>query len=141
MLQLETVVGVYAFHSYAKDHVQLIEPVPHSANSHGVNPPLSALKKIETACIVYKTQLITEELSPLFSNFNETTLDRLLKLDADVYLVGTGDTARFPPAELLKHIRKNKITVDFMDTGAACRTYNILASEGRPVAALIYLEQ
>ena len=41
------------------------------------------------------------------------------------------------PAALRVSLRSHGIVIEAMDTGAACRTYNILASEGRKVVAAI----
>lgn len=55
----------------------------------------------------------------------------------DVFLLGTGQMSAFPPKELLQQLRKENVNPDIMDTGAACRTYNVLMAEGRRVAALL----
>ncbi len=54
-----------------------------------------------------------------------------------VLLLGTGSRQRFPPASWLKPLIDLGIGVEVMDTGAACRTYNILLGERRPVAAAL----
>ena len=53
----------------------------------------------------------------------------------EIMILGTGKKQTFPPIEFRKHFIENNIALEVMDTGAACRTYNILASEDRPVAA------
>jgi uncharacterized protein len=45
----------------------------------------------------------------------------------------------FPPRELVFALARRGIGLEFMDTPAAARTYNVLASEGRQVAAVLYL--
>lgn len=61
-----------------------------------------------------------------------------LETKPEILLIGTGRTHAFlPPAMRLFLKRDHAIAMDSMDTGAACRTYNILASEGRSVAALL----
>jgi uncharacterized protein len=55
----------------------------------------------------------------------------------DVLLLGTGKTMRFLPAPLRAALKDKKISPDMMDTGAACRTYNVLMAEGRAVAAAL----
>jgi len=67
-------------------------------------------------------------------------LDRLLTLGADVVLLGTGSRLRFPPAALLAPFAQAGIGLEVMDLPAACRTYNILASEGRAVAAALLFD-
>ncbi|MFZ4124997.1 MAG: Mth938-like domain-containing protein [Rickettsiales bacterium] len=55
----------------------------------------------------------------------------------EVLLLGTGKAHQFVHPDLKKSFKAKGIGVDSMDTGAACRTYNILLSEGRKVAALL----
>jgi uncharacterized protein len=57
-----------------------------------------------------------------------------------VQLLGTGRRQRFPPAALLRPLIEAGRSVEIMDTGAACRTYNILLAEGRAVAAALIVE-
>ena len=68
------------------------------------------------------------------------TLDSLAPLideKPDVILLGTGERQRFPPHDLGMALLNRRIGLEVMDTGAACRTYNVLASEGRAVAAAL----
>jgi len=58
--------------------------------------------------------------------------------EVDILLYGGGESARFFSDELEKVLRKNKITVEVMNTGAACRTWNALLSEGRQIAAVLH---
>jgi uncharacterized protein len=55
----------------------------------------------------------------------------------EVVLLGTGAAQRFPHPRLLAALAARRIGVETMDTGAACRTYNILMSEGRKVLAAL----
>jgi uncharacterized protein len=59
----------------------------------------------------------------------------------DVVLLGTGKTFKHVPPKLKAALREKGISIDAMDTGAACRTYNVLMAEGRLVlAALLVCE-
>jgi uncharacterized protein len=56
-------------------------------------------------------------------------------------LLGTGRAQVFPSEAVRGALREAGIVVEVMDTGAACRTYNVLLAEGRPVvAALLAVE-
>ena len=55
----------------------------------------------------------------------------------DILLIGCGKSMQLLPRDFLDRWRQNSIAVDAMDTGAACRTYNILSAEGRRVAAAL----
>lgn len=53
----------------------------------------------------------------------------------EILLIGCGQMMQLLPRSLTDTCRQKGLAVDAMDTGAACRTYNILAAEGRRVAA------
>jgi len=52
-------------------------------------------------------------------------------------LVGTGEVQVFPKAEIVAQFAEAGLGLEAMSTGAACRTYNVLLAEGRPVAAAL----
>lgn len=62
-------------------------------------------------------------------------IDALLDLDPQVIVIGTGAHQVFPHPALFAQSNARGVGLEVMDTGAACRTYNILAGEGRRVAA------
>jgi uncharacterized protein len=66
--------------------------------------------------------------------------DRLAGLPIEILLLGTGDRLRFPHPSLTAPLRAAGIGVEVMDTGAACRTYNILLAEDRRVGAALMLQ-
>lgn len=55
----------------------------------------------------------------------------------DVVLLGTGAKMEFFSPALRQALREKGLSVDVMDTGAACRTYNVLMAEGRRVVAAL----
>ena len=63
----------------------------------------------------------------------------LAKLELEVVLLGTGATLRFPNPQVTRPLAEARIGFEVMDAQAACRTYNILASEERRVAAALLL--
>ena len=66
-------------------------------------------------------------------------IDKVLSFKPELIIIGTGNRLVFPAVEAYSAIIQQGIGVDFMDTGAACRTYNILMSEGRDVVAGLIL--
>ena len=64
----------------------------------------------------------------------------LLVADPQVVVIGTGARQRFPDPTVYFALLERGIGVEVMDTGAACRTYNILVSEGRRVVAALILD-
>ncbi len=55
----------------------------------------------------------------------------------ELLLLGTGTSMAYVEEELREHLRRASIAHEIMDTGAACRTYNVLLAEGRRVAAML----
>ena len=72
-------------------------------------------------------------------SFKKETLMDLFKQQADVYLIGTGQEQSFPSTDIYQFCIENYKAVDFMNSQAACRTFNMLASEGRSIIAAIIL--
>ncbi|MEQ8334109.1 Mth938-like domain-containing protein [Nisaea sp.] len=56
----------------------------------------------------------------------------------EILLLGTGARTEFILPSLRAAIREKGPVIDIMDTGAACRTYNVLLAEGRRVAAALF---
>lgn len=73
--------------------------------------------------------------------WNEIVIDQLINAakDAEVVLVGTGKNMLPMPSKWRNLFREKNISLDIMDTGAACRTYNVLLSEERRVIAALVL--
>ena len=64
----------------------------------------------------------------------------MAKLDIEVAIFGSGARIRFPRPAWLKSLAEARIGLETMDTAAACRTYNVLVSEGRSVVAALLFE-
>jgi uncharacterized protein len=81
------------------------------------------------------------------TSFPEITLDSLApllapapapgELRAELLLIGCGPRLQLLPGELRRALRTQGLVCEAMDTGAACRTYNVLLAEGRAVAAAL----
>ena len=57
----------------------------------------------------------------------------------EVLLIGTGKRHEMIPQALRVEMKARGVVIDTMDTGAACRTFNILLGEGRMIAAALLL--
>lgn len=94
-------------------------------------------KRHEQQMVVTPDQLILDWTDEGFDNLTEADFERLLSLQPEVVLLGTGSTHRFIHPKLTAVLTAQNIPVECMTTDAACRTYNILMSEGRNVAAAL----
>ncbi len=87
---------------------------------------------------------ITNELihPPInLENVNELELKLLKSLEFtrfEVILIGTGEKLQFPSWDLIEEAQCLGSPLEIMSTGAACRTFTVLADEGRKVLAILF---
>jgi uncharacterized protein len=109
----------------------------NTLTGHGAGYVLVAGRRIESSLIVTPTALIApwnvSSASALqFSDFAE-----VLTLQPSIVVFGSGARFAFPSPQVLAAFSQARIGFEVMDTPAACRTYNVLMSEGRAVAAAL----
>lgn len=75
-----------------------------------------------------------------FTDITSDAIAHATHVQAEIVIIGTGKTFRFLKPEAMRPLIDAKIGYEVMDTAAACRTYNVLLSEGRQVAALLLVE-
>jgi uncharacterized protein len=75
-----------------------------------------------------------------FEELSAAHFSRIAELAPELVIFGSGTRLRFPPPAFLRDLMSRRIGVETMDTLAACRTYNILAGEGRHVIAALLIE-
>jgi len=63
--------------------------------------------------------------------------ESLLEKAPEIVIFGSGPKMRFPPPALVRPFAAAGVGFEAMDTRAACRTYNVLVSEGRRVIAAL----
>ena len=76
--------------------------------------------------------------------YEDLTADHFAALIAtqpELVIFGSGNRLRFPKPVFLRALMQHRIGIETMDTLAACRTYNILAGEGRQVIAALLIEK
>jgi uncharacterized protein len=87
--------------------------------------------------IVLVDRIVSGWGSKGFDALTEDDFGQIAGLAPEIALLGTGQTMRFPHPALTRPLIDARIGLEVMDTPAACRTFNILAAEGRKVAAAI----
>ena len=92
----------------------------------------------ETSLILLPDEVVTGWVAR-FEVLSARDFDVVLMRAPEIVLLGSGARLRFPSPALYAGLLKARIGVEVMDTLAACRTYNILAAEGRRVAAALIL--
>jgi uncharacterized protein len=92
------------------------------------------------ASLVLTSETIVTGWAPAgFERLVEDDFARLVEGAPEVVLFGTGAAIRFPRPELTRVLVEARVGLEVMDTPAACRTFNILAAEGRRVIAALLL--
>ncbi|MGH8680265.1 MAG: Mth938-like domain-containing protein [Burkholderiales bacterium] len=95
--------------------------------------------RYERSLVVLPTRIVTDWPATTFDALEASHLDALAALGAEVVLLGTGASLRFPRPELTRALVGARVGLEIMDVQAACRTYNILMAEERKVAAALLL--
>jgi uncharacterized protein len=75
-----------------------------------------------------------------FEQLTQDDFDSLLAERPDLVIFGSGARLRFPRPPLVRGLIEHRVGFESMDTAAACRTYNVLVSEGRNVIAALLVE-
>jgi uncharacterized protein len=119
-LHLSSPDGRYQFTGYGDDHVLVND------------------QRLDFGLVVGPALLDREIFRDLvFESLEIAHFEWLRAQGAEIVLLGTGPRLRFPHPSLTRPLLEAGIGLEVMDTGAACRTYNLLASEGRKVLAVI----
>lgn len=122
-LHLNTDAGQLLFTGYGEDHVLI----------NGQRFDASLLLSVHGIEVAPWAGLGFEALTT--AHFEWIT-----RRELDILLLGTGTRLRFPHPSLTRSLVDARIGLEVMDIGALCRTYNILASEGRMVGAAVLIE-
>ncbi len=89
--------------------------------------------------IIMPEQLIPDWRPQSIEELTAADFDEMLASKPSMIILGTGEKQIFPPAALYAAATNAGIGVEIMHTPAACRTYNILMSEGRSIAAALMM--
>ena len=75
-----------------------------------------------------------------FEDLTENHFAQLAETQPELVIFGSGTRLRFAPPAFMRALMQRRIGMETMDTLAACRTYNVLAGEGRQVIAALLIE-
>lgn len=109
----------------------------HRIEAYGCEGIRVAGRTLTTGLILTPEQLIEDWGPREVSALDAGHLRPLIELKPELVVLGTGATQVFPEPSVYLAILELGIGFEIMDTGAACRTYNILMAEGRRVAAAL----
>ena len=94
-------------------------------------------QQIDHALIVLPDKLVNPWNIGDFASLAVVDFAALIELRPELVVFGAGKVFRFPDVAIMAAFSKAGIGFEVMDTPAACRTYNVLISEGRYAAAAL----
>lgn len=96
-------------------------------------------QRYQRPVVVTAGEVRTDWAASNFDSLDETHFEYFLALKPEVLLLGTGTKQQFAHPGLYHELIRAGISVEFMNTPAACRTFNILVAEDRKVVAAVLL--
>lgn len=89
--------------------------------------------------ILTANELIVDWTPQVVKELAVEHFDSIAAWQPEVVLLGTGHCLVLPSADFLNALKQRGLVIEVMDTPAACRTFNILSSEYRHVAAALLI--
>ena len=115
---------------------------PNSDNtitSYGPGWIKIAQRKINNPCVVTRTTLTTDSLPSSIMNLGMQNIEPIVSMSPEVVIIGTGKKQLFLDQKISSILTNQRIGVEYMDTAAACRSFNILLAEERSVVGIFYM--
>lgn len=107
--------------------------------AHGEGYISVSSERFTQPIVVTPDQVFSDWTALDFASLEPAHFEYLLALAPEVVLFGTGTRQYFPHPQLYRSLIEAGIAIEFMDTPAACRTYNILVAEDRKVVAAVLI--
>ena len=111
----------------------------HLVRSHSAIDIRIGERRLERSCLFSADHLIVDWEPRSAQELKTEHFAAALALQPEIILLGTGSRQEFPAQEIYAAILARGIGFEVMDTGAACRTYNVLVGESRRAVAGILL--
>ncbi len=93
-----------------------------------------------TGSVVVSPERLLDNWEPRHvEHIDAAHIEYLISLKPEIILLGTGTSQSFPHPSLMALAMQQGIGFEVMDTGSACRTYNVLAAEDRNIAAALII--
>jgi len=94
---------------------------------------------VKSSCVVtphiFHQNLLPNDLTAI----NATHFEQLLELSPEIVILGTGKHQQFIDNQLIKIFTQKHVGFETMDTGAACRSFNVLVSDDRAAVAALFM--
>lgn len=126
---------LFTIHSYRHGVVEVRHPLPTTTEGERE----ANIEQMIQPFIISPNALQNDWQIDETKGIDARAIEPLLALDCEVILLGTGERLCFPSQAVLGPLMGRGIGVEVMDSGAVCRTYNILVNEGRQVVAALLM--
>lgn len=120
---------------FAEDHVESNLFI-RAYDGQSIQTPA---RKFTGSIVLFKDQIIEDLLPASAEGLTTEHFKALANLSPELIILGTGAKQYFPIAALQEPLFKKRIGLEIMATDAACRTFNLLLSEGRNVLAALFI--
>lgn len=111
-----------------------------SISGYGPDWVSIAAEKIKTSVVIGSRGQRVDWDCNTFESLGTPHFEILAALACEIVIFGSGNRIRFPKPQWLTPLYARRIGIETMDMQAACRTYNILAGEGRDVVLALLIE-
>ena len=101
---------------------------------------VTVIDRVYTRSLLLDTERVIEDFPPRrVEDLDASAIEKVLSLEPEVVLLGTGARITFPAAAVLAEFLKRRVGLEAMDNAAAARTFNVLIGEGRRAVAVFLL--
>ncbi len=90
--------------------------------------------------IFTESEILTFPLPKTVQQLTAANIDDFCNIGPEIFILGTGMKQVFPNREILEAAARHNIAIDVMDTRAACRIFTLLASEGRKILTILFID-
>jgi uncharacterized protein len=114
------------------------DPRIHLVRSYDAGAIVVGEQRLIRPFIIFPDRLVLDWSATSIGAIEAQQALALCASGTEIVLLGAGVGTVLPPPGLRRTFAARSIALECMNLGAACRTYNILATEGRPVAAGLF---
>lgn len=144
-VNLDITSSTYRIHGYGNGEITVSLPSSTALDERPVNEPYGEYptrqrETLQRSFVIAPNELIRDWPPSSFADLQAEHFALLIQLKPEIVLFGTGKKLIWPQPALIAPLIEQGIGVEVMDTGAACRTYNILMADERLVAAAILID-
>ncbi|MCK5639896.1 MAG: hypothetical protein KAJ19_03835 [Gammaproteobacteria bacterium] len=120
--------------AHAEGEITVLMPPDEEMTSS--EPGLRILRR---SFIISPRQLLTDWAPQTLEQLEQQHIALTLEMKPELVILGVAPRLQFPNPIILSPLMENSIGYEVMEIGAACRTYNVLAAEGRQVVTALLI--